>query len=192
MNIIKDINQEALRDPQPGDYWHERFYPYFFVVDVNGDRITILNCIDKVNSARVDYGNYWEFDYSKGMEVDILYLEKLVKYEMIDGFVADVTRLCDSKRNEIILSEWREWKIGMLSEHINKMQEELGRMDNRLIVKSQYNDDLVYKEISQLALYMWNTFYREDSPNFELCDSVRGIISQIDNMLVGLERGSDI
>jgi len=41
-------------------------------------------------------------------------------------------------------------------------------------------------EASTLALSLWRRHYKKDSPVFELCDSVAGIISQIDNMSAGI------
>ena len=38
-------NHKALLNPQPGDYWHEMFCPYFIVVKVKGDDITVLSCL---------------------------------------------------------------------------------------------------------------------------------------------------
>ena len=32
-------NQQALDNPRPGDYWHERFSPYFVVVNQEGDQL---------------------------------------------------------------------------------------------------------------------------------------------------------
>ena len=43
-------------------------------------------------------------------------------------------------------------------------------------------------EAETLARAMWRRWYKEDSPNFELCDSTAGIITQIDNMVAGMKR----
>tara|TARA_R110000851_G_scaffold273200_2_gene425878 strand:+ start:261 stop:455 length:195 start_codon:yes stop_codon:yes gene_type:complete len=48
------------------------------------------------------------------------------------------------------------------------------------------NDDC-YKEAVSLAVHMVKTFY-PDNIRFSLCDSTRGVISQIDNMVTGLKR----
>jgi hypothetical protein len=42
-----------------------------------------------------------------------------------------------------------------------------------------------HSEASSLAMAMWRTDYQKVSPNFELSDSVAGIITQIDNMHSG-------
>ena len=39
-----------------------------------------------------------------------------------------------------------------------------------------------------LALILWREYYKNDSPNFELCDTAAGIVTQIDNMVTGLTR----
>jgi len=50
----------------------------------------------------------------------------------------------------------------------------------------QEADDLAYA--TRLATWMARTFYREESPNWKPLDSVSGVLSQIDNMLTGLEK----
>ena len=37
-----------------------------------------------------------------------------------------------------------------------------------------------------LALVLWKKHYKKESPNFELCEDVAGVITQIDNMVAGL------
>ena len=56
--------------------------------------------------------------------------------------------------------------------------------------KKDYN--IALKEASNLATHMWKKFYSEESPHFELCDSLAGIMTQIDNMVTGLERKSEL
>lgn len=45
-----------------------------------------------------------------------------------------------------------------------------------------------YNEARRLALSLWRLHYADESPNFELCDTTAGIISQIDNMVSGLTK----
>ena len=45
---------------------------------------------------------------------------------------------------------------------------------------------LAKREAEELAMAIWRDFYKDDSPNFELCDSTAGVLSQIDNMYAGL------
>ncbi|PJE79289.1 hypothetical protein CI610_01754 [invertebrate metagenome] len=47
---------------------------------------------------------------------------------------------------------------------------------------------LAHIEASSLALWLWKIHWKDESPNFELCDSVEGIISQIDNMVCSLKK----
>ena len=44
------------------------------------------------------------------------------------------------------------------------------------------------REAESLALSLWANHYMQESPDFELCDSVAGVISQIDNMTTGLSK----
>lgn len=41
---------------------------------------------------------------------------------------------------------------------------------------------------SRLAMRIWDKHYRKEAPCFELCESLAGILSQIDNMVSGLSR----
>ncbi len=123
-------NYNALHNPKPGDYWHEMFCPYFVVVDVKGDNITVLSCLggpdsynrkDELN-AKIDIDKgHWGFDYSKSMVVDRAWIEKAVKYGSIDGFVADVTR---SDKTEAIVTEWRRFKQKEIKEKIKALESE--------------------------------------------------------------------
>lgn len=54
--------------------------------------------------------------------------------------------------------------------------------------KEQKDYRLAKIEVESLAMSMWKRFYRDESPTFELCDSVAGIMTQIDNMVTGLEK----
>lgn len=42
------------------------------------------------------------------------------------------------------------------------------------------------READALAIWLWKTHYQEAAPNWELCDSVAGVITQIDNMVCQL------
>jgi hypothetical protein len=48
------------------------------------------------------------------------------------------------------------------------------------------SERMAIKEASDLAMAMWRDFFQEASPNFGLCDSPAGVLSQIDNMYAGL------
>lgn len=45
---------------------------------------------------------------------------------------------------------------------------------------------LAYNEAASLALFLWKKHYSEIAPDWGLCDSAAGIISQIDNMVCQL------
>jgi hypothetical protein len=47
------------------------------------------------------------------------------------------------------------------------------------------------REAESLAMSLWQKWYKDDSPDFELCDSVAGVITQINNMTTGLVREQD-
>lgn len=119
----QEQNRRALVNPQPGDYWHEMFCPYFVVVDRRDDDITVLGCLGSPNShnrkdqpnAKIDHPDgTWSFDYSQSMTVDRAWIERAVRYESIDGFVADVV---NSERTRAIVSEWRDhYQLGLLEQ----------------------------------------------------------------------------
>ncbi len=124
----KQQNQQALDNPQPGDYWNEMFCPYFIVVDVQGQDITVLSCLggsDSFNrkhepNAKIEVdGAHWAFDYGKEMVVDREWIAKAVKYDSIDGFVADVVR---SGKTERIVQEWRNFKQKDLRRQIQELE----------------------------------------------------------------------
>jgi len=123
-------NQKALVNPQPGDYWHEMFCPYFVIVNKEGDKFRVLSCLggpesftrkDELNARiEVDSG-HWGFDYSKSMLVDHEWIRKTVTYESIDGFVADVVQ---SEKTARMVQEWREHKRLTMLEEIERLEEE--------------------------------------------------------------------
>lgn len=117
-------NQQALDNPQVGDYWNEMFCPYFVVVEVlKNDRFRVLSCMggpnsynrkDEPNARKDNDDNSWSFDYSKDMIVDREWMNKAVKYGSIDGFVADVW---NTEKTQKIATEWRNY-------HANKLRKE--------------------------------------------------------------------
>ena len=111
----KDVNQVAVDEPQVGDYWSERFCPYFLIVDVTGDNYTVLIAFPKTQfdksdidwqCAKMDAGdNKWCFDYTKHTVVTKEWLKQKVSYNSIPGFCADVIRYGNDSR---MVEEWRE------------------------------------------------------------------------------------
>jgi hypothetical protein len=99
-------NREAMTDPQPGDYWHEMLCPYFMVTHVQGDRVTVLNCMDRHGISawmKVDQ-DHWTFDVSKAIQVDRQWIADRVQYGSIEGFVADVVR--GREKHMAIVHDW--------------------------------------------------------------------------------------
>lgn len=112
-------NQNAVDNPEPGDYWHEMFCPYFMVVKVDGDDITILSCMDRndpLHYAKVDNKDgTWSFDYAKHMVVDKDWIQDKVTYKSIPGFVATV-----SKGHDKLVDEWKEFHRERLQTELEK------------------------------------------------------------------------
>ncbi len=52
--------------------------------------------------------------------------------------------------------------------------------------------DAAYTEARDLATVLHRVHYSTESPNFALCDSAAGIITQIDNMVSGLRRCDEL
>lgn len=125
-------NQKALDNPQPGDYWQEMFCPYFIVVEADNknDKYTVLSCMggpdsfnrkDEPNARKDIDGATWCFDFGKSMTVNRAWIERAVKYDSIDGFVADVVQ---SEKTESIVQGWREFKRLDLRRRIDELEEE--------------------------------------------------------------------
>lgn len=48
-----------------------------------------------------------------------------------------------------------------------------------------------YRYAKSLAIHLWSTYYKDTSPNWKPCDSLMGVMSQIDNMLTGLKHSHE-
>ena len=122
-------NQQSLENPRIGDYWHEMFCPYFLVVDVRGNDITVLSCLggpDSFNrkhelNAKIDLKDGWTFDLSKSMVVNREWMSRTVKYESIEGFVADVG---NSEKTVSIAMEWRDYKQKQIRNQIIELEKQ--------------------------------------------------------------------
>lgn len=132
-NDTNELNQLALENPQPGDYWHEMFSPYFMVVRVNVDEITVLSCMggpksfkrkDELNAKIENPDGTWSFDYSKSMVVNRAWMEKAVKYGTIDGFCADVVR---SEKYKPVVEEYIEYRAKALIKELKGLGPEVSR-----------------------------------------------------------------
>ena len=128
--LQQEANQRALNCPRPGDYWREMFCPYFIVVQVKGPAITVLSCLGGPNSftrkhepcAKIDVdGAHWAFDYGAEMTVDREWIARAVKYDSIDGFVADVS---NTEKTERIVEEWRKYRAKVIKQQIQQLEQE--------------------------------------------------------------------
>jgi len=43
-----------------------------------------------------------------------------------------------------------------------------------------------YEYAKDLATHLWETYFKDDVPEWEPCDDLMGVLTQIDNMTVGL------
>lgn len=69
---------------------------------------------------------------------------------------------------------------------------------NRLLAKERAKvDELTAenadskREAESLAMALWRRHYQETSPDFELCDTTAGVITQIDNMTAGVIQNNE-
>lgn len=124
----KLANYQSLDNPRIGDYWQEMFCPYFLVVDVKGDKITVLSCLGGPDSynrkdepcARIEVdNNSWTWDLTKAMVVDREWMASAVKYGSIEGFVADVW---NSEKTVKMAMEWRDWKQKQIRKEIEDLE----------------------------------------------------------------------
>lgn len=109
-------NKEAFLNPKPGDYWHERFSPYFIVVLVNELWVVVL---DKKIQADPNYFEFIEDDPSVYSRLDF---EKQIKYSSAVGkemsgdkpvFCADVINGSQARNlNSIVKDFNKEFPTG--------------------------------------------------------------------------------
>jgi hypothetical protein len=84
------ITQEAYDNPLPGDYWNEMLVPYFVVLQVLGNGDLII-CDERIDDTK-DHTWTWHLEKSKQVPRD--YMKLRVRYQSLDGFVADVYKRC--------------------------------------------------------------------------------------------------
>jgi hypothetical protein len=126
----QNLNTNAFEDPDVGDYWHERFSPYFIIVKKSpvGTKLKyiVLSCYGGT-SARVDNKDgTWSFDYSKSIEVDCTWISEQVRYKNINGFVADVVR--NSEKNKSVVKEWKQFHAQRLVKELRELGPEVSQM----------------------------------------------------------------
>jgi hypothetical protein len=113
-------NELHCSNPEPGDYWHESFTPYLLVVKVEGEKIYVLLGEDR-QPARIDgrfSDSHWIWDVTKHRVIDRAELRKMVTYQSIQGFVADVYpgRCLD------YIPLWKEYNIKRLNDSMKEFE----------------------------------------------------------------------
>lgn len=86
------------------------------------------------------------------------------------------------------------WRVVcmLLAEEVREMRADLAEQCRLLGMGSEREARLMAQlaegmtAASSLAMHIWDKHYKADAPNFGLCDSLPGVISQIDNMYAGL------
>lgn len=103
------------------------FVPYFLVVGVHGQKITVLSCMGGPNSydrkhepnAKIDnFDNTWSFDVSKSITVNKDWISKAVKYDSTPGFVADVI---NTEKTKSIVQEWIRYRVKSIQQQLNEL-----------------------------------------------------------------------
>lgn len=92
-----ETNEKHLATPEVGDFWRERFSPYFVVVQVGPAGLVVL---DKTKSVGP---NHYVFDVDRPRFMSLADLRAAVTYTRIPGFVADVV----PRRLTEVAAEWR-------------------------------------------------------------------------------------
>jgi hypothetical protein len=120
------LNYIASQHPKAGDYWHERFSPYFLVVsaDAETNQYTVLSCIGEDTARRDNGDGTWSFDYSRYRIVNRDWIRKTVTYSFGDEFVADVIR--SSEKTKQVVREWKEFRTQQLLNELKKLGPEVG------------------------------------------------------------------
>ena len=67
---------------------------------------------------------------------------------------------------------------------LNAIKNKVAQQAEIEALKAQLSD--ANREASSLAMFLYNSYYKDDSIGFELCDTPAGIITQIDNMVAGM------
>ena len=91
------INELHLRDPKPGDFWHERFCPYHIVLAVTPSGVVIAD------KTRPDGDSHYTFDLESAREITHEEHAKAVRYSSGNGFAADVIPV----RAALSVREWK-------------------------------------------------------------------------------------
>lgn len=55
------------------------------------------------------------------------------------------------------------------------------------IKNNRFDEENAYQYAKDLAFYLWHNYYKADTPEWKPCDDLMGVLTQIDNMIVGLK-----
>ncbi|WP_212734618.1 hypothetical protein [Pseudomonas asiatica] len=91
------VNELHLRDPKPGDFWHERFCPYHIVLAVTPAGVVIAD------KTKRDGDSHYTFDLESAREITHEEHAKAVRYSSGNGFAADVVPV----RAALSVREWK-------------------------------------------------------------------------------------
>ncbi|ENB9667583.1 hypothetical protein ACNPNU_05190 [Pseudomonas shirazica] len=91
------VNELHLRDPKPGDFWHERFCPYHIVLAVTPAGVVIAD------KTKPDGDSHYTFDLESAREITHEEHAKAVRYSSGSGFAADVVPV----RAALSAREWK-------------------------------------------------------------------------------------
>ena len=80
----QELNSQHLANPQAGDYWHERFSPYFVILHTVGDVVYICKTRISLDDS------HWTWNTDVFEMQSLAWLKERVCYNSIPGFVADV------------------------------------------------------------------------------------------------------
>lgn len=91
------VNELHLKDPKPGDFWHERFCPYHIVLAVTPAGVVIAD------KTKPDGDSHYTFDLESAREITHEEHAKAVRYSSGSGFAADVVPV----RAALSVREWK-------------------------------------------------------------------------------------
>jgi hypothetical protein len=79
-----------------------------------------------------------------------------------------------------------DWDSGALLGENDAYRKRIIRTANTVVAKVEAQIAEAKSEAEELATWLWKKHYQEEAPDWKLCDSVAGVISQIDNMVCQL------
>ena len=91
----QELNEQHVKKPRVGDFWHEMFFPYFLVVEVTKYGLIVLDKTKEVDE------HHYTFDETKPRVMTKQELRNAVTYTtMRDKFVANVIPKKQGEQNE--------------------------------------------------------------------------------------------